>query len=363
MAAADSQYVDAEDLEATLDNVLDQTSLKWIFVGGKGGVGKTTTSCSLAVQLAAVRESVLIISTDPAHNLSDAFRQKFTRHPTLIEGFTNLYAMEVDPTPDTTELEAIEGMAEAGSFITDISTSIPGIDEAMSFAEVMKQVQSMDYSCIVFDTAPTGHTLRLLQFPTTLEKGLGKLMSLKEQFGGILSTASSMLAGPGSDDVIEQAMSKLEQLKAIVEEVNAQFKDPELTTFVCVCIPEFLSLYETERLVQELARFEIDCRNVVINQIIFPEEIGTSKLLAARVKMQQKYLDQFYDLYEDFHIVKMPLLEEEVRGSEALRSFSRFLIEPYAAQNNVAATKKELEEEATRLKEQLDAVETKLKGL
>ena len=158
-------------------------------------------------------------------------------------------------------------------------------------------------------------------------------------------------------------MTKLEQLKSIVEEVNAQFKDPELTTFVCVCIPEFLSLYETERLVQELARFEIDCRNVVINQIIFPEEIGTSKLLAARVKMQQKYLEQFYDLYEDFHIVKMPLLEEEVRGAEALKSFSRFLIEPYVAQNNVAATKKELEEEAKRLKEQLESVETKLKAL
>ena len=161
---------------------------------------------------------------------------KHHRHPNAQQ--------EVDPTPDSADLEQME-WAQDG-FFQDLATSIPGIDEAMSFAEVMKQVQSMDYSAIVFDTAPTGHTLRLLNFPTLLEKGLNKLVGLKAGLGGMVGQVSRMMGVPGGEELPDLLLGKVEGLLDVVRKVNAQFQDPALTTFVCVCIPEFLSLYETE---------------------------------------------------------------------------------------------------------------------
>ncbi|MBA0772392.1 hypothetical protein Gotri_007780 [Gossypium trilobum] len=335
----------------TVQNILDQNSLKWVFVGGKGGVGKTTCSAIISILLAGVRPSVLIISTDPAHNLSDVFQQRFIKTPTLVNGFTNLFAMEVDPTSEDEDVGGGEGM---DSLFSDLANAIPGIDEAMSFAEMLKTpgifeaehaqkmmpkafrfdhstvrrvkrlVQTMDYSCIVFDTAPTGHTLRLLQFPATLEKGLVKVMSLKSKFGGLLSQ--------------------------------------DLTTFICVCIPEFLSLYETERLVQELTKFEIDTHNVIINQVIFDNDEVESKLLKARVRMQQKYLDQFYMLYDDFHITKLPLLPEEVTGVEALKTFSQHFLTPHEPAI-ARGTKEELERRISALKKHVSDTEDELEKL
>jgi arsenite-transporting ATPase len=199
----------------------------------------------------------------------------------------------------------------------------------MSFAEVIKQVKSLSYEVIVFDTAPTGHTLRFLQFPTVLEKALAKVTQLSTQFGPLLNG----FLGPGGQlpngQNLQDTIAKLETLRETISDVNGQFKDVNLTTFVCVCIPEFLSLYETERMIQELGNYEIDTHCIVVNQLLFPGPGSDCVQCNARRKMQAKYLDQIEELYEDFNVVKMPLLVEEVRGKEKLEQFSEMLVKPF----------------------------------
>ncbi|QPG74931.1 Golgi to ER traffic- protein [Brettanomyces nanus] len=323
------------EVESSLKDLITQDSLKWIFVGGKGGVGKTTTSSSVAIQIALHHpdKNYLLISTDPAHNLSDAFDQKFGKDARVVEGLSNLSCMEIDPSSSLEEFAnsnklGMDKQDPLTNVMTEVTGSIPGIDEAFSFMEVLKHIKSqkhpddstVQYESIIFDTAPTGHTLRFLQLPHTLETLLDKFNDISSRLGPLMS----MMGG----DQKAELFSKLGEIKGQVAEVNKQFQDPDLTTFVCVCISEFLSLYETERLIQDLMKYNMDVNSIVVNQLLFADD-DQCKRCQSRWKMQKKYLNQMDELYEDYHLVKMPLCGNEIRGLENLKKFSKFLISPY----------------------------------
>ena len=336
-----------------LSNIVNSKTLKWIFVGGKGGVGKTSVSTSLAVLLSQKREKILIISTDPAHNLSDAFNQKMGPQPTLVNGFKNLYGLEINPKEikdeDEDPLSDLLGVPlddDTQNLFEDLKNSIPGIDEALAIGLLLQVIDKMDYSLVIFDTAPTGHTLRMLSFPKVLEESFGKLNTLKDKLGpmsGLLSTTF----GDGFKNLTEM----IDVFKVQIEKIRKDFTDTNHTTFIAVCIPEFLSMYETERLIQELNKGKIDCHNIVINQVLFVNKENDNcecDMCKARFNMQSKYIRQIQELYgeedneEDdinmnvindgsktntkFYISILPLQEEEIRGIDLLNKFGKFLI-------------------------------------
>ena len=187
-------------------------------------------------------------------------------------------------------------------------------------------IDSLKFDLVIFDTAPTGHTLRLLNIPNVLDKALVKIVQIKDKIGPMIGQFSSML-GQGDGSGFQSMFDKVEDLKKSVIKINEQFQDANKTTFVAVWIPEFLSLYETERLVVELVKFKIDIQNIVVNQVLFVDKDSNCDQCLARAKMQNKYLTQIDELYDDFHIVRTPLLNQEVRGIELLEKFQGLIFD------------------------------------
>jgi arsenite-transporting ATPase len=266
---------------------------KYYMVGGKGGVGKTSCSSSLAVKFALAGHNTLLVSTDPAHSLSDSLDQDVTGGvPVAVDGTDNmLYAMEVDPDQAKAEFAAFAKQNDVSAGAKDFMSSVglggladqlgdlklgelldtppPGLDEAIAIAKVVQFIKDEKYAKftrIVFDTAPTGHTLRLLSLPDFLDASIGKIVRLRQKLTG-MSDAVKGLFGV-ADEKQDEAVAKLEALKAQLQEVKDLFRDEKTTEFVIVTIPTVLGISESGRLLKELRKESVPVRRVVVNQIV-----------------------------------------------------------------------------------------------
>lgn len=352
--------------EESLTSIVENHAIKFIFVGGKGGVGKTTTSSSLAIAVAAARSGeVLLISTDPAHSLSDAFQpQQFSSIPTKVDGVDNLSVIEIDPSVFLKdELNAWKGLADEAGFdlmgevhqFSQWITSIPGIDEATALASVITMLEDGSYSCIILDTAPTGHTLKLLQLPQVLEAGITKIQGWQAKLWDYTMIFQQFMGGNKNDNmgsVRKKLETKLKKYKRRIKKVAKIMKDNSMTTFVPVSIAEFLSISETRRLLSELQKYNIHTSHVVLNQLVdsgfsmedmkaIDFDQGFDVAIAAKIKksvqlcvtreaIQQKYVQQLSISNEArcLSLVKVPLLLNEVTGVDALKEFSKLLYTP-----------------------------------
>jgi arsenite-transporting ATPase len=298
--------------------------------GGKGGVGKTSCAAATSIWAATQGYDVLVISTDPAHSLGVIFEQKIGPDVKAVEGVKNLYALEIDPKVALTQIQRElpkteeKGVSPLGVDLIgglDIG-SAPGADEALAFAKVLEYIEKPEHELIVFDTAPTGHTLRLLSLPDVLDSWLGRIIRLRYSMGRIWGSLKAMV-GRGNDEK-DDGMESLQRLKGTVEKAREQLSNKNVTSFVPVMIPEAMAVEQTEMLLTALYEFEIPVEHIIINMIL-PEEVSC-RFCKTRKAMQTEHLARIRHIYSDqFSLTELPLLDTEVRGIDRIRQLSSLL--------------------------------------
>lgn len=276
-----------------------QKEPKTIFVGGKGGVGKTTVSSALAVKLASIENDlkVLVVSTDPAHSLGDALDEDLRKgrgKPIIMtDPITSgrLHACEVDASAALEEfrrnLEAFDIMKLAdalgvspglleGFGLSEFSGLLnnppPGLDELVALSNVLDtESVASEFDVVVVDTAPTGHTLRLLALPQFLDGLLGKLIKLRMKLSGLASTLQALFGNSQAEQrakAIDTAVDRLETFRNKMSRLRSRLQDSSSTSFVVVTIPTKLGVSESKRLIAELNSQGVSVTDVVVNQCI-----------------------------------------------------------------------------------------------
>lgn len=281
-----------------------RNGLRLIFVGGKGGVGKTTTTAALGVKMADAGLKTLVVSTDPAHSLGDALfmtsmegdlRGKGSL-PTSVAGCNELLdALEIDPEQSVQSFKdalgafdlagaAREVGGQAGAdfvdklglsaFVRLLESPPPGVDELVALQEVLKLSRQGKYDRVLIDTAPTGHTLRLLGAPDFLDSFLGKLGALRSKLDGVLGMGAGLLGLDVSalTAKLDAATAALEGYRQGAVELKALFRDPASTEFIAVASPTPLAVAETRRLIGSLRKEGIGVRHLVVNKVLMPSK-------------------------------------------------------------------------------------------
>lgn len=278
---------------------------KFILFSGKGGVGKTSMACTTAIYNADKGLKTLIVTTDPASNLSDVFEQEIGHSIVKIKEVENLHAMEIDPDKSTEEYKRgllapmSELFDEEMIKIADEQLSGPCTAEMASFDKFIDFMGEEEYDVIIFDTAPTGHTIRLLELPVNWSKHIEE-------------------AAKGSGQTCMGPVSMIEDSKNKFDNAIAKLRDINQTDFIFVMQPEATSLYETLRSSEELKLLGINTSKIIVNGFI-PKEEAENPFFKSRYEMQQRHLVEAKNTFEGIPIETMELFNTELKGIERFR--------------------------------------------
>jgi arsenite-transporting ATPase len=328
--------------------VLPLQDRRLLFLGGKGGVGKTTTAAAIAVALAERGERCLIVSTDPAHSLGDLFDVRIgDQERRLLPG---LHGLEIDPEAQVVQhLDAVRrSMREyvKPDLYAEIDRQMeltrlsPGAVEAAMLERVSRlMIESTDrYDRVVFDTAPTGHTLRLLSLPEIMAAWTDGLLRHRDR-SDVVSRAMKRMQRAGSGDdlsYIDQAAgeagdarsARIREILMARRRTFAQARrlllDPHTSAFVLVLIPEKLPILESRKALDALRRFDVPVLGLIVNRVLPPQALGS--FLEQRRAQEARYLDRIATLFADLPRVDVPLLPRDVDGLDALRTIAACLI-------------------------------------
>jgi arsenite-transporting ATPase len=287
---------------------------KYYFFSGKGGVGKTSSACATAVYYATQGKKTLLITTDPASNLGDVFYQEIGHKVTPIQEIEHLWAMEIDPAKATEEYRdrALAPLREVlPAEILDVvaeQLNSPCTEEVASFDRFVDFLNDNEgFEIVIFDTAPTGHTLRMLELPVDWKKHIEE-------------------AETGSGQTCMGPVQLLQGAKERYQRAMDVMRDSDQTTFVFVAQPEATPLGETKRSLEELHRLDIYPQQLIINGMI-PADQEVSSLFQERKALQQRYIRQVEEEGAFSVIKKVPLLPFEIRGKQALEKLGAILYE------------------------------------